>query len=150
MREVFCLIKTHAAKGWSRIVLALHAAGITSNEVAVKKSAPPGLMEAIYGEHAGKTYYERLLESVAGEVVFITAHVTDLSKAREALGPADPAAARREAPTSVRAVFGGDALPHNAVHLSDSFEAGARELALCRDAGVLGGPASWLKKPGAV
>ena len=136
--EVCCVVKSHAVKSWSKIVLALHAAGVQSQEMLVKQphEIPAGLMAAFYAEHEGRPYYERLVRSVSGPLVFIAARTKDLPAARLAIGPTDPEQARESMPESIRAVFGTE-LPHNAVHLSDGAESAARELALLRKHGML-------------
>jgi nucleoside diphosphate kinase len=49
---------------------------------------------------------------------------------RDMLGPTDPARARHEMPLSLRARFGGVAMPDNAFHGSDSLVSAVREIAL--------------------
>jgi nucleoside-diphosphate kinase len=135
-KQVCCVIKSRAVEARWEILSALEQAGVTCVQVVVVERAPAGLMPVFYAEHLGRPYCARLLESVSGPLVFVAGHARDVCAARLALGPTDPAQARETAPGSIRARF-GTALPHNAVHMSDSAESGARELALLCARGVL-------------
>jgi nucleoside diphosphate kinase len=129
--NVCVVVKTRTAKHWPKIVMALHKVGIFTQEANNVDVVSPEAMKEFYAAHVGKWYFPRLLSSVSGPCVFIWAETADIAVARAAIGPTDPAQAREEAPDSIRALFGTE-LPHNAVHLSDSVEEAARELAVCR------------------
>jgi nucleoside-diphosphate kinase len=138
MADMCCVVvKSHAVEARREILAALQEAGIACVEIACVDQVPGDLMAAFYAEHVDRPYYERLLASVSGPLVFAVARTDDIGAARRVLGPTDPAAARETAPQSIRARF-GTVLPHNAVHLSDSRESAARELALLRAHDIFG------------
>ncbi|OWF55446.1 nucleoside diphosphate kinase 7-like [Mizuhopecten yessoensis] len=82
-----------------------------------------------YKEHQGKTHFDTLLTYItSGPVIAIELMGSDcVSQWTDLLGPTDPAAARQNAPNSIRARFGKDSI-QNACHGSDSIGAAAREL----------------------
>ncbi|XP_042339611.1 nucleoside diphosphate kinase 7 isoform X2 [Plectropomus leopardus] len=82
-----------------------------------------------YAEHQSKPFFNNLVQFVSSGPVVAMELMGDeaMSIWRRLLGPADPAAARREAPQSVRAQFGTDGIK-NVGHGSDSLAAAAREL----------------------
>ena len=137
LRQVCCIVKSHAFEAQDDVLTALRQVFVNGYlQMSIVHTVPPDLMPAFYAEHVGRAYYGRLLESVSGPLVFVLALTDDIAAARQALGPTDPEQARRVAPQSVRARF-GTVLPHNAVHMSDSAESGAREIALLRAHGVM-------------
>ncbi|XP_069105017.1 nucleoside diphosphate kinase homolog 7-like [Argopecten irradians] len=82
-----------------------------------------------YQEHQGKTYFDNLLSYMtSGPLIAIELMGPDcVSQWADLLGPTDPAAAREQAPNSIRARFGTDAI-RNACHGSDSIGSAAREI----------------------
>lgn len=91
--------------------------------------------EAFYGEHAGRSYFPGLIESVTGPEGVIAMVLTSRNSSetikvwRGMMGPTDPNKARAEAPHSIRALYATE-MPHTAVHGSDSQEAVEREVAI--------------------
>ncbi|WEH41822.1 nucleoside-diphosphate kinase [Streptomyces sp. NBC_01218] len=85
-------------------------------------------LEAHYGEHKGRPFYEPLIEFMAsGPVVALVAEGERVIEGVRALaGPTDPIAA---APGSVRGDF-GTIVRENLIHASDSEESAGRELKL--------------------
>ena len=81
-----------------------------------------------YAEHERKPFFDRLVSFITeGPIVaFEIAGDNALQRWKEILGPTNPADARQEAPTSIRAQF-GTANPRNACHGSDSESSAKRE-----------------------
>lgn len=82
-----------------------------------------------YVEHQSKPFFNNLVQFVSSGPVVAMELMGDeaVSIWRMLLGPTDSAVARREAPQSVRAQFGTDALK-NVCHGPESLSAAAREL----------------------
>uniref|UniRef100_A0A8C6KV48 Nucleoside diphosphate kinase homolog 7 n=1 Tax=Nothobranchius furzeri TaxID=105023 RepID=A0A8C6KV48_NOTFU len=85
--------------------------------------------EDFYVEHQSKPFFSALVHFMSSGPVVAMELVGDkaLSIWRELLGPADSAVALTEAPQSIRAQFGTDAIK-NVAHGSDSIAVAAREL----------------------
>ncbi|MFK0045791.1 nucleoside-diphosphate kinase [Streptomyces sp. NPDC090741] len=85
-------------------------------------------LEAHYGEHKGKPFYEPLMGFMAsGPVVVLVAEGERVIEGvRQLAGPTDPIAA---APGSIRGDF-GTITRENLIHASDSEESAERELKL--------------------
>ena len=136
LEQTFGLIKSAAMNRnphaiWQRI----RAAGLhieATRYVGTKDNeADLGLFEALYESHAGKPYYAGLIASVARESIAHRIIGENAVQAfRKLIGPTDPAVARATDPMSLRAMFGGEALPDNAVHGSANPKEAARELAI--------------------
>lgn len=93
------------------------------------------LLEAHYEEHAGKPFYEPLVEfMLSGPVVAVrVAGNRVIEGVRAMIGATDPTVA---APGSLRGDLGrdwGTTVTQNLIHASDSPESAARELALWFD-----------------
>ncbi|KAK7090223.1 nucleoside diphosphate kinase homolog 7-like isoform X2 [Littorina saxatilis] len=84
---------------------------------------------SFYQEHQSKPFLNALLDYVtSGPVVtFEIVGENAVGAWREAIGPTDPSAARKTAPTSIRAQYGQD-VTFNAVHGSSDPGAAAREI----------------------
>ncbi|KAF6727963.1 Nucleoside diphosphate kinase 7 [Oryzias melastigma] len=82
-----------------------------------------------YMEHQSKPFFNNLVQFMSsGSVVAMEIMGDEATSVwRKLLGPTDSAAARKEAPQSIRAHFGTDGLK-NVGHGSDSLDAAAREL----------------------
>uniref|UniRef100_A0A8C7YYW8 Nucleoside diphosphate kinase B n=1 Tax=Oryzias sinensis TaxID=183150 RepID=A0A8C7YYW8_9TELE len=82
-----------------------------------------------YMEHQSKSFFNNLVQFMSSGPVVAMEIMGDEATSvwRKLLGPADSAAARREAPHSIRAHFGTDGL-QNVGHGSESLDAAAREL----------------------
>ncbi|MHC5258354.1 nucleoside-diphosphate kinase [Streptomyces sp. UC4497] len=85
-------------------------------------------LEAHYGEHKGKPFYEPLVDFMSsGPVVALVVEGERvIDGVRQLAGPTDPIAA---APGSIRGDF-GTIVRENLIHASDSEESAARELKL--------------------
>lgn len=85
--------------------------------------------ESLYIDHLRKDYYSDLMDSVTpGSIALILRRENCIQCWRDLQGPTDPVKARMVAPESIRARFGGLALPDNATHGSDSKESAEREV----------------------
>ncbi|XP_013878494.1 nucleoside diphosphate kinase homolog 7 [Austrofundulus limnaeus] len=82
-----------------------------------------------YVEHQSKPFFNNLVQFASSGPVVAMELMGDeaVSTWRRLLGPADSAAARKEAPQSIRAQFGTDVVK-NVGHGSESLSAAAREL----------------------
>ncbi|MGR4879050.1 nucleoside-diphosphate kinase [Streptomyces sp. LARHCF249] len=85
-------------------------------------------LEAHYGEHKGKPFYEPLMGFMAGGpiVALVVEGERVIEGVRQLAGPTDPIAA---APGSIRGDF-GTIVRENLIHASDSEESAERELKL--------------------
>ncbi|AZM89156.1 MULTISPECIES: nucleoside-diphosphate kinase [Streptomyces] len=85
-------------------------------------------LEAHYGEHKGKPFYEPLMGFMASGpvVVLVVEGERAIEGVRQLAGPTDPIAA---APGSIRGDF-GTIVRENLIHASDSEESAERELKL--------------------
>jgi len=83
-----------------------------------------------YREHAGKEFFEGLVEHMTSGPVLALELIGDdaVSGWRRLIGPTNPIVAKEEAPGSIRARF-GSVNPKNAAHGSDSNQSASRELA---------------------
>lgn len=88
----------------------------------------PGL-RAFYAAHVGAPYWPTHLEHMlSGDCLAMWVAGEDaVAAVRALLGPTDPVIARRDAPDTLRALYGAQ-LPKNHAHASDSPEAATREL----------------------
>lgn len=85
--------------------------------------------EELYAEHAGKPYYAGLISSVTQPIqatILILEGENAVADWRELMGNTDPSKAAKG---TIRQAF-GKALPHNAVHGSDSVESALREISI--------------------
>jgi nucleoside-diphosphate kinase len=132
LQTTFALVKSHAYKDYRRILEISYPHGLLvmwCRHITIDDDHE--VFEQLYTEHAGKAYYEDLLGSVSGCVFAMSLSGENaIAVWRDLMGPTDPRRARAERPSSIRARFGGDAMPFNAVHGSDSLESAARELEL--------------------
>ncbi|MBT2539724.1 nucleoside-diphosphate kinase [Streptomyces sp. ISL-44] len=85
-------------------------------------------LEAHYGEHKGKPFYEPLMGFMASGpiVALVVEGERAIEGVRQLAGPTDPIAA---APGSIRGDF-GTIVRENLIHASDSEESAERELKL--------------------
>ena len=85
--------------------------------------------EIFYGEHVGKAFFPNLQEFMISDVVVGMELIADgaIQKWRNFIGPTNTERAKKEAPKSIRALFGTDGTK-NAVHGSDSPASAAREI----------------------
>lgn len=85
--------------------------------------------EAFYGEHKGKGFFDELVAFMtSGELVALKLEKADAIKGWRALmGPTNFEVAKKEAPNSIRALY-GSSMTKNASHGSDSIQSAVREL----------------------
>jgi nucleoside-diphosphate kinase len=83
--------------------------------------------EAFYADHRGKNFFEGLIQLMISGPLYIQVLEGEnaIEHYRQVMGPTDPIKA---APGTLRADFGGKALPANAVHGSDSLNSACREI----------------------
>lgn len=95
---------------------------------AVSVRLPRPVAEEFYAEHAGRPYFEGLVESVtSGNVIaLVLSGDNAIADWRTLLGTTNPVEARKKGETSIRALYGTEN-PHNAGHGSDSEESFKRE-----------------------
>jgi len=86
--------------------------------------------EAFYGEHKGKGFFGELIAFMtSGPIIALKLEKTDAIKAwRTLMGPTNFETAKKEAPQSIRALY-GSSMTKNASHGSDSIQSAVRELA---------------------
>ena len=133
IERTFALIKKHVfvaqAKAITEYLSAVGLRIVTHNSFL--NGYRTDLFSRLYQKHKEQPYHEDLLASVGfGTVALVLEGENAIRVWRDAMGPTDPVRARAERPASIRALFGGEALPDNAVHGSDSPESAAREIAL--------------------
>jgi nucleoside diphosphate kinase len=134
--NVCVIIKPHAILSLTDIVNKLKSTGHASIIQSSSGTLMKAFVNEFYAEHAGKPFMPRLLRSMTtGPVVVLQVRTDDVEALRAWAGPTDPEEARRTAPESMRAIY-GTALPNNAVHVSDSADAGNSELATCAKWGM--------------
>ncbi|XP_035249723.1 nucleoside diphosphate kinase 7 isoform X2 [Anguilla anguilla] len=99
-----------------------------------------------YSEHQSKPFFNNLVQFVTSGPVVAMEVMGDeaVSAWRKVLGPTDSAAARSDAPRSLRAQLGTDGTK-NAAHGSDSLASAARELEFFFPSTTSGGPPSTAK-----
>jgi len=85
--------------------------------------------EMFYEEHVGRDFFPNLQEFMATDVcIGMELIANDAVKAwRSFIGPTNSFTAKKDAPNSIRGLFGTDGTK-NAVHGSDSNESATREL----------------------
>lgn len=102
-------------------------------DLAVSKRLPRAIAEEFYAEHAGRPYFEGLIDSVtSGDVVImVLSGDTVIKDWRTLLGTTNPVLAREKGEQSIRALYGTEN-PDNAGHGSDSPESFVREYAILK------------------
>merc|ERR1711935_883912 len=87
--------------------------------------------EEFYAEHSERPFFPGLVKFMSGgDVVKLELQGENaVRRWRELIGPTNSETARKEAASSIRALYGKDN-QRNAAHGSDSLESAARELAL--------------------
>jgi nucleoside-diphosphate kinase len=132
--RTFGLIKSAAIErgDHAKIMEAIEAAGFVVEKLTLMRPMPRRAALELYAAHAGLPYHDGLIDSVtglAGTIAMVLEHKTDdaVSAWRALMGATDP---RKAKEGTIRAKFGGPAMPDNAVHGSDSPQAAAAEEAL--------------------
>ncbi len=118
--RTLALIKPNAYDHIGKIMDIIYANGLAVNRLKMLKMKLEDAQE-FYAEHKGKPFFEALTTMMSSEVVVAMELIADdaVAKWRQLLGPTEPAKAKAEAPSSVRALFGIDGTK-NAAHGSDS------------------------------
>ena len=115
--RTFALIKPDCYTHTGKIIDAICASGFKISKLKMSKFSEKSHADALYEQHKGKPFYSDLSAFMASDVSTGMELVSDsaVGKFRDILGPTDAAAAKTEAPNSLRAAFGTDVL-RNAVH----------------------------------
>lgn len=135
MRYAFLMIKTHAVRERSvgAILRDVEVAGFTIRQMRMLNTANNlDPVRHLYADHLGKPYYNRLIDSVTGQLVacLLEHGIEDgIDCIRTLAGATNPVDAD---PRTLRRRYGNE-LPHNAVHTSDSPKALLREALLFFD-----------------
>lgn len=122
------MIKPHAYESIGKIIDIIQREGFTIEKVQMAQLSRADAT-ALYKEHQGKPFFPNLLSMItAGPVVGLELiGPGSVAKWRQVAGPTNPEVARKEAPRSIRALFGVDGT-RNAVHGSDSVASAVQEL----------------------
>uniref|UniRef100_G3PKD7 Nucleoside diphosphate kinase homolog 7 n=1 Tax=Gasterosteus aculeatus aculeatus TaxID=481459 RepID=G3PKD7_GASAC len=126
--RTLALIKPDVVTKIGDVLELIHSSNLLVTKA--KMTALTGKQAAdFYVEHQSKPFFNNLVQFVSSGPVVALELMGDeaVSIWRRLLGPTDSSAARKEAPRSVRAQFGTDAVK-NVGHGSDSLAAAAREL----------------------
>jgi nucleoside-diphosphate kinase len=130
-QQTFAMIKSGAVSrgNTDAIVEKIKANGLTVSCIQEEKLTREKA-SLFYAEHAGRPYFEGLLNSVTdpdyGVILMILEGDNAISKWRNLLGATDPSKA---APGTIRQEF-GKGMPDNAAHGSDSLESAEREISI--------------------
>ncbi|XP_059158360.1 nucleoside diphosphate kinase 7-like isoform X2 [Physella acuta] len=121
-------IKPDAVERMGEVISAIYDRGLAISKMRLCKLNQNDAFR-FYQEHAGKSFMQDLMNYVTSGPILAMELVGDnaVLRWRELIGPTDPAKARSEAASSLRARFGRD-VTHNAVHGSDSPASAAREV----------------------
>ncbi|HPV14788.1 MAG TPA: nucleoside-diphosphate kinase [Candidatus Cloacimonadota bacterium] len=123
------LIKPDAVKKnhVGHIITIMEQRGFTLKNIKVLQFDRKRAAE-FYMMHAGKDFYERLLDFMCSgtTVALLLERIDAVAKLRKLVGDADP---NKRAPDTIRAMF-ADGVTENAVHASDSTLSAKREIAL--------------------
>ncbi|KAM8875284.1 nucleoside diphosphate kinase homolog 7 isoform 2-T2 [Spinachia spinachia] len=126
--RTLALIKPDVVTKVGDVLQLIHSSNLMVTKA--KMTALTGKQAAdFYVEHQSKPFFNNLVQYVSSGPLVALELMGDeaVSVWRRLLGPTDSSAARKEAPRSVRAQFGTDAVK-NVGHGSDSLAAAAREL----------------------
>ena len=102
-------------------------------DLAVSKRLPRAVAEEFYAEHAGRPYFECLIDSVTSDnvIILVLSGDTVIKDWRTLLGTTNPVVARQNGEQGIRALYGTEN-PGNADHGSDSPESFLREYAILK------------------
>lgn len=126
--KTLALIKPDAYNHIGKILDAIYKNGFSINRMRMLKMSLE-LAEIFYAEHKGKDFFEPLTKRMSEDVIVALELVADdaVAKWRKLIGPTDSEKARKEAPGTIRALYGTDGRK-NAVHGSDSSVSAIREI----------------------
>lgn len=129
MEVTFAMIKPDAvaALASGKIIDIIEKAGFDILEMK-KVFLPEHLIRAFYAEHAGKPFFEAMVEFIISGPVIVLALEKEnaVVEWRTLMGATNPKDAQEG---TIRALF-GESIDHNAVHGSDSLASAQRELEL--------------------
>ncbi|KAJ3046671.1 NME NM23 member 5, partial [Rhizophlyctis rosea] len=128
MDRAFLLIKPEASNREDDIVYSITQAGYkVFNRRRVRLS--PEQATEFWSIYQNDEAFEELIEKMtSGPVVALALlRYSAIAGLQELVGPTDPAQAKKESPTSLRARYGVDELA-NGFHFSDSADSAAREI----------------------
>ena len=125
------MIKPDCYTQTGKIIDAIQQSGFTISQLKMSKFTRPQQADEFYAEHKGKPFFADLNQFMQSDVVTGLELVGEgaIEKFRDVLGPTDAAAAKAEAPSTLRAYFGTDTL-RNAIHGSASTSNFQREASL--------------------
>lgn len=129
MTRTYFMIKPEAVEaGHFPEILRLVLANRFRVERLEMRTFPRELAAEFYAEHAGKGFFDDLVQYITGgPVIAVQLRGEDaVARLRVLVGKTNPAEA---APGTIRYMF-GTSLQHNAVHASDSDAAAGRELGI--------------------
>ncbi|SMP45867.1 nucleoside-diphosphate kinase [Anoxynatronum buryatiense] len=129
MNQTLVVIKPQAvARGLSGKIMARYEEKGLKLAAVKLMQAERDLLAQHYAEHAGKSFYDNLLETMgSGPVLAMVLEGTDAVTAVRMLnGATDPLKA---SPGTIRGDFGLE-MAHNVVHASDSIQSSQREISL--------------------
>jgi len=131
--RTYAMLKPEVVEQMGRVLAFVEERGFRFNRLMLTHLSPESASH-FYAEHAGRSFYERLVEYISsGPVLAMELRAPSAVAAwRQTLGPTDPEKARLESPDTLRARFGTDTT-YNAAHGSDSVQAAVRELSLVFD-----------------
>jgi nucleoside-diphosphate kinase len=118
--RTLALIKPDAYNHIGKILDAIYKNGFTINRMKMLKMTVE-MAQNFYAEHKGKSFFEDLINMMTSDVIIALELVADdaVKKWRTLIGPTNSEKARKEAPNTLRALYGTDG-DKNAVHGSDS------------------------------
>jgi nucleoside-diphosphate kinase len=132
--KTFAMIKPDgvARRLIGKILMRIEQEGFQIAEMKMQKLSRK-LAGSLYAAHAGKNFYDSLLDFVtSGPVVLIVLERKDgVAYLRDVAGATDPAKAR---PDTLRSLLGTD-LQKNALHASETSEDAEREISLFFETG---------------
>jgi len=126
--RTLALIKPDAFLKLGKIIDAVYKDGFRIAQLRTLQLTRRDAMD-FYAEHEGKPFYPALTEFMSSGPIVAMELVADgaIQKWRKLIGPTNTFTAQKEAPNSLRALFGTDGT-RNACHGSDSTASAEREL----------------------
>lgn len=111
------MVKPDCYTQTGKIIDAIYRSGFSISKLKMSKFSKPQQCDEFYNEHKGKSFFGDLSSFMQSDVV--TGMELIKSNAvqgfRDLIGPTDAVAAKQEAPNTLRAQFGTDAL-RNGIH----------------------------------
>eukprot|EP00698_Gefionella_okellyi_P005510 TRINITY_DN15033_c0_g1_i1.p1 TRINITY_DN15033_c0_g1~~TRINITY_DN15033_c0_g1_i1.p1 ORF type:complete len:369 (-),score=76.64 TRINITY_DN15033_c0_g1_i1:1018-2124(-) len=128
LQRTLALIKPDAYLHMGKIIQSLTDNGLKLASAKMVRFSPSDAQE-FYAEHRDKPWFGQLVTFMSGDVIVAMELVGDdaIAKWRTLIGPTDVARAKKEAPKSLRALY-GTGENANACHGSDSQKSAEREL----------------------